>query len=110
MRLKRTCGKIFGVDLTSAEKKAMEMEIQRQLAEFDLKNIREIDAIVLWNLHAEAGWGHKRLKRFYKTFNASLRDLIKRYELDVSDMSWLCTYKLKEYGIDLEEWEKETEE
>lgn len=24
-----------------------------------------------------------------------------------SDKIWICTYKLKEYGIDIEEWNKE---
>lgn len=24
-----------------------------------------------------------------------------------SDMVWLCTYKLKQYGIDIEEWNKQ---
>jgi hypothetical protein len=28
----------------------MDMEIQRQLAEYDRKHIREIDALVLWEL------------------------------------------------------------
>lgn len=29
--------------------------------------------------------------------------------MDNSDQPWLCTYKLKEIGIDLEEWRKEKE-
>ncbi len=36
--------------MSAAEKKAMDMEIQRQLAEYDRKHIREIDALVLWEL------------------------------------------------------------
>ena len=31
--------------MSAAEKKAMDMEIQRQLAEYDRKHIREIDAL-----------------------------------------------------------------
>ena len=40
--------------MSAAEKKARDMEIQRQLAEYDRKHALEIDAMVLWVLHAEA--------------------------------------------------------
>lgn len=33
--------------------------------------------------------------------------LIRRYEMEQGDDVWLCTYKLKEIGCDLEKWEKE---
>ncbi len=37
--------RVFGAVMSAAEKKAMDMEIQRQsLAEYDRKHIREIDA------------------------------------------------------------------
>ena len=39
--------RVFGAVMSAAEKKAMDMEIQRQLAEYDRKHIREIDALVL---------------------------------------------------------------
>lgn len=35
------------------------------------------------------------------------RALLKRYEMDDSDTVWLCTHKLKEYGLDIEQWNKE---
>lgn len=34
--------------LTAAEKRAMNLEIQRQLAEYDSKHNIELDAIILW--------------------------------------------------------------
>lgn len=107
MRIKKAAGNIFGADFTAAERKAIDMEIQRQLAEYDRKNMREIDAIFLWVLHEKLGLGHRRLKEFYNSFYAEMAELIRRYELEDTDNVWLCTYKLKEYGIDLEEWEKE---
>ena len=36
-----------------------------------------------------------------------LVSLICRYEMEQGDDVWLCTYKLKEIGCDLEKWEKE---
>ena len=88
-------------------KKAMDIEIRRQLAEYDLKHANELDATILWHLHEEFGFGPKRLKQFYDTFAVRLNELIKHYEMTDSDMVWLCTYKLKQYGIDIEEWNKQ---
>lgn len=79
----------------------------RQLAEYDLKHANELDAMILWHLHEEFGFGPKRLKQFYDTFAVRLNELIKHYEMTDSDMVWLCTYKLKQYGIDIEEWNKQ---
>ena len=99
MLVKKSGGKIFGAHLTAAEQKAMNMEIQRQCAEFDKKNAREIDAMVLWVLHEVFGFGPDRLHKFYKSFNGQVD----------GDQVWLCLHKLKEYGINLEEWEREAQ-
>lgn len=107
MQIKRTGKKVFGAKLTAAEQKAMMIEIRKQLAYYGRKHERETDAIVLWVLHSEFGFGAKRLRRFYDTFAPCVNELADRYELDDDDRPWICTYKLKEYGIDLEQWEKE---
>ena len=96
--------------LNDACQKAMDAEIRRQCAEYDEKNAREITATVLWRMHEEFGFGKKKLKKFYKSFDRAIRDLVNRYHLDDSDAAWLCTWQLKEYGIDLEEWEREERE
>lgn len=106
MRVKKSMGRVYGASMTAAEKKAMNMEIQRQLAEYDRKNTNEIDAIVLWNLHVIFGFGPKRLKKFYDAFGKQLEELCQKYEIDSTDEVWLCTKQLKNYGIDLEEWSK----
>lgn len=53
MQLKKAGGKVYGAVLTAAEKKAMDLEIQRELAEYDRKHIAEIDATILWVLHEQ---------------------------------------------------------
>lgn len=58
MQLKKAGGKVYGAVLTAAEKKAMDLEIQRELAEYDRKHIAEIDATILWVLHEQFGFGH----------------------------------------------------
>ena len=47
MIIKKANGLIFGAELTAAEKKAMNMEIQRQLADYDRRNANEIAAMWL---------------------------------------------------------------
>ena len=107
--LKKAGGKIFGASLTAAEQKAMNMEIQRQLVEYDRKNELELDAIILWELHTQLGLGPKRLKKFFDGFSDALNALVNRYEMDISDDVWLCTHKLKEIGVDVEDWYRQKE-
>ena len=107
MKVKQAGEGVFGAVMSAAEKKAMDMEIQRQLAEYDRKHIREIDALVLWELREQLGFGNKRLKKFYDNFSRGIEALIRRYEMEQGDDVWLCTYKLKEIGCDLEKWEKD---
>ena len=107
MQVKKSGKMIFGAALTADEKKAMDIEIKKQLAEFDRKHELEIDALILWTLHEEFGFGAKRLKKFYDIFGKAIDELIKRYEFDDSDRVWICTEKLKDCGVDLEKWAKE---
>lgn len=106
MKVKKAGKRVFGAVMSAAEKKAMGMEIQRQLAEYDRKHIREIDALVLWELREQLGFGNKRLKKFYDNFSRGIEALIRRYEMEQGDDVWLCTYKLKEIGCDLENGRK----
>lgn len=104
---KRFGSRIYGVQFNAKEKAALDKEIQRQCAEFDQKNQNEIDALILWLLHEKFGFGMKRLRRFYDLFHTEFDALVKRYEMDEDDAVWLCTHKLKEYGLDIEQWNKE---
>ena len=106
MYLKKHGKKVYGAQLSKAEQKAMDMEVRRQLAEYDRKHADELNAMILWHLHEEFGFGAKRLKHFYDTFAVRLDELIKYYEMTESDVEWLCTYKLKQYGINIEDWKK----
>ena len=107
MKVKKFNNTVYGADLSAAEKKAMNLEIKRQLAKYDAKHKLELQALVLWQLHEQFGFGEKRLKRFYNNFDASIEALIGRYQLEDTDSIWLCTLKLKDIGIDIEEWERQ---
>lgn len=110
MRVMKSKGRVYGADMTAAEKKAMRIEIQHQFADFEAKHINELDAVILWHLHEEFGFGQKRLKRFYDTFRPHIVALLERYSMEDSDKVWLCTYKLKQYGVDIEKWNEQRKE
>lgn len=106
MLVKKMGKKVYGASLSEEETKAMNMEIQRQLASFERLHGIELEAMVLYSLHEIYGFGPKRLKEFHDHFAPSLQELLNRYEMEHSDQAWLCTRKLKDKGIDIEEWNK----
>ena len=89
MRIKKAGGKIFGAVLSAAEKKAMDMEINRQIVEADRRYADDIDAMVLYTLHVHLGFGKKRLRKFYDAFSAEHDRLIWYYQMP-DDYTWLC--------------------
>ena len=109
MHVKKAGGKVYGAVLTAAEKKAMEIEIQKELAEYDRKHIAEIDATILWVLHEQFGFGAQRLRTYYDAFHDRIKELVSRYEMEDQDDIWLCTQMLKRIGVDIEGWHKESE-
>ena len=109
MRVKKDGGRVYGATLTDAEKRAINMEIRRQLAEMVKNNMEEVDATVLYILMTEFGFGKKRLRRFHDTFDEQITALVNRYEMDSNDDVWLCTEMLKRRGIDINQWNKELE-
>ena len=100
---------IYGANLNSAERRALDIEVRRQIAEYDRKNSMEIDAIFLWQLHEQCGFGPQRLRKFFDGFRPAINALMDRYELSgTDDEIWLQTQQLKDIGVDLEQWYKES--
>lgn len=93
-----------GSRMTSSERRALNREIERQLAEYDRKHEDEITAIVLWSVYQHFDLSIDDLKVFYDSFNSKLQGLIERYEMDREDEVWLCTHKLNDIGVDLTKW------
>jgi hypothetical protein len=106
MQIKKAGGKVFGAVLTAAERKAMDIEINRQIVEADRQYTDNIDAMVLYTLRVHLGFGPKRLRRFWEAFSAEHDRLIRYYEM-LDDYAWLCKTKLKEAGVDVEAWNRE---
>ncbi len=109
MWFKKSGRQIFGVELTAAEQKAVDREIEKQLAEATRKHNLEIVAMTLLTLHEEFGFGETRLKRFFDRYDKVVDGLIQRYLLEEDDAPWIAAHKLKEKGIDIEAWYAESE-
>ena len=107
---KRRGTSIFGCKLNKKEQAAMNQEIERQLAEWTNNHMLEIDAMFLWFMHEEFGYGPERLRRIFYGFRPSMLELINHYEMDQSDAPFVCTQKLLNYGIDLKVWDKEVDD
>lgn len=108
MRVKKAGGRVYGADLTAAERKAMSIEINRQIAESERQHANNLDALILYVLHVHLGFGKKRLRRFYEAFTVEHNKLIEHYEMP-DDNAWLADMKLKEIGIDVAAWNAEKE-
>ena len=91
--------------MTAKERKALRKEIDKQLAE-NVKNMSsDLQALVLWELHEQEGWGKRKLLRFQKRFQPMIKQLQEYYEVRTADdTDFVCKHKLKnEVGIDVEE-------
>lgn len=106
MMIKKAGGKIFGAILTTAERKAMEAEINRQIAEADRRYTNDLDAMILYTLSVHFGFGPKRLRRFWEAVTAEHQRLVRHYEMP-DDYPWLCREHLKRIGVDVEKWNAE---
>jgi hypothetical protein len=104
--VKKAGGKVYGATFTAAERKAMEMEINRQIIEADKRYTDDIDAMVLYTLSVHLGFGPKRLRKFYEAFTAEHDRLVQHYEMP-EEYPWLCKEMLKKIGVDVEQWNRE---
>lgn len=110
MYFQKSGRQIFGVQLTAAEQKAIDREIEKRLVIYTENHNLEIIAMTLLTLHEEFGFGESRLKRFFDRYDETVEGLVKRYELDEDDAPWIATHKLKEIGIDVAKWHAEAVE
>lgn len=97
--------KARALNLTNREFKALKDEINRQTAENVQKLSQDLQALILWQLREQLGFGKKRLLRFQKRFIPAIREL-QEYYMARSDAEtdYICRYKLKnELGIDVAE-------
>ena len=89
--------------LSNKERKEIEREVRIQTAK-NVKNLSlNIQAIVLWNLHEQLGFGQKRLIEFQRSFLPLIKELQDFYMAeDAEETEFILLYKLKnEVGVDV---------
>lgn len=89
--------------LSKAEKAAMKAECARQARELSERFSTEIDAMMLWALHEEFGFGAERLRRVWECVARHRDELLKRYDMQ-DDSEYILIYKLNQIGVDLKAW------
>jgi hypothetical protein len=89
--------------ITKKQKAAVLEEARRQMAALLPIVIKNLEVIILWQLHTNCGFGKKRLMRFFDDMTAMVRDDLDFYNFSHdSDAVWLYKRNLKEIGIDLD--------
>ena len=106
MRIKQFNGRIYGADLTPKERKALDIEINRQLIESHRKFTDDVDYMVLWCIRKCFKCGPKRLKRYYDFFIKANEDLIKHYEMADAGV-FIARKELNKIGCNVEQWNSE---
>lgn len=97
--------KARALNLTNREMRALKDEINRQTAENVQKLSQDLQALILWQLREQLGFGKKRLLRFQKAFIPAIKELQEYYMIrSAEETDYICRYKLKqELGIDVAE-------
>ena len=88
------------------EEKLMLEEIKRQIRTEDEKYFNDVVIMFLYALHVELGFGKKRLRRMFDRFDKIHQELIDYYDMP-GESPWLCRVKLRDIGVDIDEWRKE---
>ena len=87
----------------------MRKELQREIRLETAKNVQDLSlnlqAIVLWNLHEQLGFGQRRLIEFQRSFLPLIKELQDFYMAESSEETeFILLYKLKnEVGVDVRE-------
>jgi hypothetical protein len=109
MNFRKHNGKIYKVELSPAEKRAMDEEINRQLIEKHQEFTDDVDYMIMRILHDQFGFGLTRLKRFYEAFMADNDALVKHYEMPDAGV-YIARKEMNAIGCNIEEWNRERSE
>lgn len=107
MQVKKYKGKVFGMSMTADERKAMQIELRKEIADIDRKYAADIDALMLYVLASRYGWRKKRLLDIWRAFAEEHQKLCEYYQMDdPGDSEYLAHHELSKIGVDVHKWEK----
>lgn len=98
----KSCGQIIRVALNAKERKAFNEMLSEEIRRVSADHEKEEMAVVAWVLHRRLGWVENGITNFMRDYYPTLRELKEHYEVDMGDVPWLCSKKLKDSGIDFD--------
>ena len=90
-------------EMTPEQRKSMNREINKQIAENEKQFSKDYDATSLWAMHLAFGVGKTRMLRYLRIWKKEHEKLLNYYKMKTEDSGWLCTRNLSEIGIEIDE-------
>lgn len=97
-------------DLTAKEKRKLVQEIRTECVEQTRGYEVQLDAVTLFVLHTEFGFGKQRLQRFYDALFAKRREMQEKFQMPGEDDDYAIWHFLLEDGIDVEQMYREQDQ
>jgi hypothetical protein len=91
----------------AAQRKALRAECVKEFDKLLAEYNREVALQVLYILRFDFGFGQERLRKFSEKMKEMQITTIDRYEAKDGDVPYICEIKLRDSGIDVEEFLKE---
>ncbi len=91
----------------AAQRKVLRAECVKEFDKLLAEYNREVALQVLYILRFDFGFGQERLRRFSEKMKEMQITTIDRYEAKDGDVPYICEIKLRDSGIDVEEFLKE---
>ena len=86
------------------DRQRIKVEVQKEVDAYFERRCVDMDAMILWILHKQFGFGKDRLRRYFDGYVTEIRSLQDHYG---EDASYMMREGLKRIGVDIEKWERE---
>lgn len=97
-------------DLTAKEKRKLVQEIRTECVAQTRAYEVQLDAVTLFVLHTEFGFGKQRLQRFYDALFSKRKEMQERFQMPGEDDDYAIWHFLLEDGIDVEQMYREQDQ
>lgn len=105
MFVKQANGKVFGAQFTKKEQQAIDIEVRKLVAEQNDVYNKDLDAVLLFALRQEFGFGKKRLEQFFNAAKQIAKTYHEQYQSKDTSLPEHCKSELLKIGVDLDRLE-----
>ena len=96
--------RLYSNQPNAAQRKALHKQCQKEFFNLLENYNKQVAAQIMCILHFDFGFGKKRLFDFFKKLKRMQADYMERYELIDEEVPDVCEIKLRNAGINLEEF------